>query len=543
MRLEAPFVFFSGLDSEWHGHAMPTLDGLYAQPNPDDVGLFGQELGSFLWQQGIEVLVGPHLVCSTGLDPVFQAQVIRQWVLGLKNVGIRWMPHLPLPIHGKAWRQAMNQELLLIAHLSEFLDGLYLSQSAPLQAEFLEAIFHTDIYSSGEERAIVTGNGSFPFAKARHICRQALTLLRDPEHLPLAKARVWDPYGHLPGLGEYLPPGRTLLTVDEAVMGADVEVYTKLSTAPLSLRKSTQIAMDGQGAARTELLLLALEEGIFPGRLWLDLNQIATTWYGTEDPNPRSRHFATAPISEAIAMFLREEKKGLEAIEAIIPELSKGVGLVTKTLAQGGNIYYLGAGSAGRAGILDAAEIPPTFGLKGRFIPLMAGGDSALVQAKENAEDDEVAGGERVSNLSSLDLLVAISAHGGTPYVQGALKKAREMGITTITIVNNPGTPVGHLADLELAPLTGAEVLLGSTRLKAGTSEKVILNVLSTLGVARLGGVVDHYMVNFVAGNEKLQDRALRIVMHAKGLSRRLAKGRLSLKNGRVADVLNEERR
>ncbi len=253
-------------------------------------------------------------------------------------------------------------------------------------------------------------------------------------------------------------------------------------------------------------------------------------WFATEDPNPSVRHLETLDTRALLARMNEQDAGVAEAVRRCIPAIEAAVGLMEQTLRQGGKVFYAGAGSAGRSGLFDAAEIPPTFGYDPtRVQGVMAGGTAARDRARENAEDDQDAAAEQFRELGLRrgDLVVAITAHGETPYCLGAVRAAREVGAKAVALVNNKGTTVGKSADVAIEVLTGPEFLVGSTRLKSGTAEKLILNMMSTVTMIRLARVHDNLMIDFRAANIKLRDRAERVVMWLAGISRNEARTHL----------------
>ena len=273
------------------------------------------------------------------------------------------------------------------------------------------------------------------------------------------------------------------------------------------------------------------------GRLPVDISrQLAARgrgdllWFATEDPNPSVRHLETLDTRALLARMNEQDAGVAEAVRRCIPAIEAAVGLMEQTLRQGGKVFYAGAGSAGRSGLFDAAEIPPTFGYDPtRVQGVMAGGTAARDRARENAEDDQDAAAEQFRELGLRrgDLVVAITAHGETPYCLGAVRAAREVGAKAVALVNNKGTTVGKSADVAIEVLTGPEFLVGSTRLKSGTAEKLILNMMSTVTMIRLARVHDNLMIDFRAANIKLRDRAERVVMWLAGISRNEARTHL----------------
>lgn len=208
------------------------------------------------------------------------------------------------------------------------------------------------------------------------------------------------------------------------------------------------------------------------------------------------------------------------AVEAAADQITAALVVIEHRLEAGGRMLYVGAGTPGRLAVLDAAECLPTFGVGTDVVDArIAGGDDAFTSAVEGAEDDHEAGGRdvRAAGIGSADVVVAISASGRTPYVLGAIEAARELGAATVGIANNPDSPLAAAVDLPIETLTGPELVTGSTRLKAGTAQKLVLNMLSTIAMIRLGKVHGTLMVDVAATNEKLRIRAQRIVMEATG--------------------------
>lgn len=218
-----------------------------------------------------------------------------------------------------------------------------------------------------------------------------------------------------------------------------------------------------------------------------------------------------ATIAEAMSQCDREAQSAAEAIK---PHIAKAIEAAAQRVADGGRVFYLGAGTSGRLGILDASEIPPTFGVEGTFIGLIAGGDGAIRQAVEGAEDDLNGGTHdlKAHHAKKGDVVVGIAASGRTPYVLGAVDWAREQGILTLGITSNPQGQLAHSVDLPLVADTGPEFVTGSTRLKAGTAQKLILNQLSTGIMIRCGHVLGNRMVDMQLANEKLVQRGARMV-------------------------------
>lgn len=233
---------------------------------------------------------------------------------------------------------------------------------------------------------------------------------------------------------------------------------------------------------------------------------------------------------EMVGCFNREDRKVPEAIEKVLPAIAQAVDLAAAALKAGGRLIYLGAGTSGRLGVLDASECPPTFGVPhGMVIGLIAGGPGALLKAVEGAEDDATLGEADLLalNLTATDIVVGLAASGRTPYVIGALRYARQLGCPTVAISCNPDSPIAHEAQVAISPVVGPEALTGSTRMKSGTAQKLVLNMLSTGAMVKLGKVYENLMVDVKATNVKLVDRACRIVVEATGAERSQAEAAL----------------
>ena len=221
-------------------------------------------------------------------------------------------------------------------------------------------------------------------------------------------------------------------------------------------------------------------------------------------------------VRDLLLNMNREDKTVPLAVEKAMPQIEKLVTEVVKKMAGGGRLFYIGAGTSGRLGILDASEIPPTYGMAhGKVIGLIAGGDAAIRKAVENAEDDSAQAWKDllVHNINSKDFLVGIAASGRTPYVIGGLKEAHTHGVSTGCIVCNTGSEVAKNADFPVEVIVGPEFVTGSTRMKSGTAQKLVLNMLSTAAMIRLGRVKGNKMVDMQLTNVKLVDRGTRMVM------------------------------
>ena len=240
----------------------------------------------------------------------------------------------------------------------------------------------------------------------------------------------------------------------------------------------------------------------------------------TERENPASAWLDTRTTRQILAIINREDRKVAPAVGKVIPQIARAVDMATEALAQGGRLVYLGAGTSGRLGMVDAAECLPTFGTD-RVVALMAGAAAAFSRPKEGVEDDpgQAVRDLRRIRLSRKDVLVGIAASGRTPYTLGGLRYARQVGAKTIAITSNPRGPMRRLADVAIVPTVGPEVVAGSTRMKSGTAQKLVLNMLSTATMVRLGRVFSHWMIHLQMTNEKLQKRGRDILAEATGAS------------------------
>ncbi len=238
----------------------------------------------------------------------------------------------------------------------------------------------------------------------------------------------------------------------------------------------------------------------------------------TETRNVASENIDELDTLSMLKVINQEDQKVALAIDAILPAVASAVDVIVEAFSRGGRLVYAGAGTSGRLGILDASECPPTFGVSPeQVIGLIAGGHPAILKAVENAEDNQRQGARDVESLqfSSRDVLVGIAASGRTPYVLGAMEYASSVGATVIAISCNPSSPISLAADIALEPVVGAEVVTGSSRMKAGTAQKLILNMLSTGAMIQSGKVYGNLMVDVEATNAKLVERQKKIVMEA----------------------------
>jgi N-acetylmuramic acid 6-phosphate etherase len=242
----------------------------------------------------------------------------------------------------------------------------------------------------------------------------------------------------------------------------------------------------------------------------------------TEQPNPASASIDSLSTEAMLRVINAEDRKVAEAVEREVPAIARAVDAIVARLEAGGRLFYIGAGTSGRLGVLDASECPPTFSVPPELVQgIIAGGETALSRATETTEDDPAIGVRDLlaHGFGAGDVLVGIAASGRTPYVLGAIAEARRMGATTIGISCTPDSELSAAVEIAIAPLPGPEVVAGSTRMKAGTAQKMVLNMLSTGTFIRLGYVYGNLMVNVQPKNTKLVDRARRIVAQAAGVS------------------------
>ena len=265
----------------------------------------------------------------------------------------------------------------------------------------------------------------------------------------------------------------------------------------------------------------------------------------TETRNQATMNLDTMTPLEVVTAMNREDARVPQAIEPLLPSIAKAVEWAIDSLEKGGRLFYMGAGTSGRLGVLDAAECPPTFGVSPDLVVgLIAGGEKAFIKAVEGAEDSRDLGRDdlKVHNLSKDDLVVGIAASGRTPYVLGGLDYARKVGCRTVAVSCNAGSPVGvalgQAADLAIEAVVGPEVLTGSTRLKAGTAQKLILNMISTATMVGVGKAYQNLMVDVMQTNEKLHVRAEKIVMETTGVDRDTARATIAAAGGSVKTAI-----
>jgi len=240
----------------------------------------------------------------------------------------------------------------------------------------------------------------------------------------------------------------------------------------------------------------------------------------TEGRNTASANIDMLSTEEMLRVINSEDQKVALAVEKVIPAITQAVDAIVAAFAQGGRLIYCGAGTSGRLGILDASECPPTYGTPPeQVIGLIAGGQRAILQAVENAEDSLTLGVEdlKALNFNSRDVLVGIAASGRTPYVISAMQYAKSLNATTVALSCNKGSEMARIADIAIEPVVGAEVVTGSSRMKAGTAQKLVLNMLTTGAMIRSGKVYGNLMVDVAATNQKLVQRQINIVQEATG--------------------------
>lgn len=259
----------------------------------------------------------------------------------------------------------------------------------------------------------------------------------------------------------------------------------------------------------------------------------------TEQSNPRSERLDEMSTLEILKLINKEDKSVPLAVRKEIPKIAKAIEIVVKALKEGGRLFYVGAGTSGRLGVLDAAEIPPTFGTNPKLVQgIIAGGYKVLVRSKEGVEDKREDGYIAVKKrgVKKEDVVIGIAASRRTPFVLGALECARKIGAKTIFLICNPSTKseVGKICDIIISPILGPEVIMGSTRMKAGTAQKLILNMISTTAMVKLGKVYGNLMVDLSAMSKKLVERGKRVLMIVTGCSYDEAGKYLRLSKGSV---------
>ena len=262
----------------------------------------------------------------------------------------------------------------------------------------------------------------------------------------------------------------------------------------------------------------------------------------TEGRNQNTLHIDQMSTIDMVTVMNNENRVVEDAIATQLPEIAAAVDIIAEALNRGGHLIYVGAGTSGRLGVVDASECPPTFGVDYDLVRgIMAGGEGAMFRAVEGAEDNEALGAHDIEadGVTAGDVVVGLSASGGAPYVLGALKKARELGAIPLGITCNPDSRMHPLCDVTIAPYVGPEVITGSSRLKAGTAQKLVLNMLSTGAMVKTGKVVGNLMVNVRPTNVKLRDRCIRILMELGSCDRQTAETLID-KHGDIRKSLAE---
>ena len=265
----------------------------------------------------------------------------------------------------------------------------------------------------------------------------------------------------------------------------------------------------------------------------------------TEQENPKTLNLSELPLADIVCLMNEEDSLVAPAVRLVLHAVEKATEGIVGRLKKGGRLFYIGTGTSGRLGVLDAAECPPTFGVAPELVQaVIAGGYEACYRAVEASEDDSKAGADdlRQRGFTKDDALVGIAASGRTPYTVGAIKYARELGAFTVAVTCVPGSPIAKAAEIGIVPVVGPEVIAGSTRLKAGTAQKMVLNMLSTATFVKLGYVTGNRMTNLQTRNAKLRERAVRIIVAETGLTEEAAGQTLQAAEGdlRVALVMSK---
>ena len=261
----------------------------------------------------------------------------------------------------------------------------------------------------------------------------------------------------------------------------------------------------------------------------------------TEQENPRTQQISSLSTADIVRLMNDEDAGVAKAVAEVLGDVASAVDQIVKRMQRGGHLFYIGTGTSGRLGVLDASECPPTFGVSPDLVQaVIAGGYDACYRAVEASEDDAAAGARDLEQrgFTKADALVGIAASGRTPYTVGAVEHARRIGALTIAITSVPGSEIVNAAEISIVPLVGPEVIAGSTRLKAGTAQKLILNMLSTATMIRLGYVAGNRMTNVQTRNVKLRARAIRILQSEAGLDEQQAQTVLDAADGKLPVAL-----
>jgi N-acetylmuramic acid 6-phosphate etherase len=261
----------------------------------------------------------------------------------------------------------------------------------------------------------------------------------------------------------------------------------------------------------------------------------------TEQENPRTTNLGNLPVPDILRLMNEEDHLVAPAVRLVLPEIQKAIDGIVGRLSKGGRLFYVGTGTSGRLGVLDAAECPPTFGVAPDLVQaVIAGGYEACYRAVEASEDDPQAGSNdlRQRGFTEEDALVGIAASGKTPYTVGAVNYAHSLGAFTVALTCVPGSSITEAAEISIVPVVGPEVIAGSTRLKAGTAQKMVLNMLSTATLVKLGYVTGNRMTNLLTRNAKLRERAVRIIVAETGLPEEDATEKLKAAEGDLRAAL-----
>lgn len=264
----------------------------------------------------------------------------------------------------------------------------------------------------------------------------------------------------------------------------------------------------------------------------------------TETRNEKTKHIDKMSTLDMLTVINQEDATVIRAVEAELPQIAKAVEAIVEGLNKGGRLIYIGAGTSGRLAVIDAAECPPTYGVSPELVQgIIAGGVKTMMRASENEEDNKEKGIEemQIRNITKNDVVVGISASGGASYVLGALEEAKRVGCVTVGISNNKGCPIDKFADISICPQTGPEVVTGSTRMKAGTSQKLVLNMLSTCSMIKTGKVYENLMINLKPTNIKLRGRVISIVCDILSCDEEKAVELLEKHNWSIRDVVDNE--
>lgn len=261
----------------------------------------------------------------------------------------------------------------------------------------------------------------------------------------------------------------------------------------------------------------------------------------TEQENPKTLNLSDLPLREILQLMNEEDSLVAPAVRLVLPVIESAIACIVDRLSKGGRLFYVGTGTSGRLGVLDAAECPPTFGVAPDLVQaVIAGGYEACYRAVEASEDETQAGANdlRRRGFAKGDALVGIAASGRTPYTVGAVSYARELGAFTVALTCAPGSPITKAAEISIVPVVGPEVIAGSTRLKAGTAQKMVLNMLSTATLVQLGYVTGNRMTNLQTRNAKLRERAVRIIVAETEVTEVAAKEKLAAAEGDLRAAL-----